>query len=163
MARITIEDCLSKVDDRFKVVMLCAERTRELNSGSKPILDCNDKNIIVALREIAAGIDIEKIREAAINKYRRRKNLELFQENSEQLDEIEKLLTDSDLSNESSDNIDVELSDIFTDDDKMELDVELDDVSIEEESDDEEVIHEKVKIKEGENIYSDEEIDSEDD
>lgn len=162
MARITIEDCLSKVDDRFKIVMLCAERTRELNSGSKPIIDCHDKNIIVALREIAAGINVEKIKEAAINKYKRRKNLELFQENSEQLDEIERLLSDSELSGDSSDNIDVELSDVFTDDDKMELDIELDDSSIEDESEDE-IMHEKVKIKEGENIYSDEDIDSEDD
>jgi DNA-directed RNA polymerase subunit omega len=57
MARITIEDCLEKVPNRFKLVHLAIKRTKQLLEGSKPLIENKDKNkeIVVALREIAAG------------------------------------------------------------------------------------------------------------
>ncbi len=57
MARITIEDCLEKVPNRFKLVYLAIKRTKQLLEGSKPLIENKDKNkeIVVALREIAAG------------------------------------------------------------------------------------------------------------
>lgn len=54
MARVTVEDCVDKVPNRFELVMLAAHRAREISSGSPITLDRdNDKNPVVALREIA--------------------------------------------------------------------------------------------------------------
>lgn len=57
MARITIEDCLEKVDNRFALVHLGAKRVRQLYKGAPVLLDerVKNKEIVVALREIAAG------------------------------------------------------------------------------------------------------------
>lgn len=58
MARVTVEDCLDKVDNRFELVLLASKRARQLAFGSEePILGWeNDKPTVVALREIAAGL-----------------------------------------------------------------------------------------------------------
>ena len=54
MARVTVEDCVDKVPNRFDLVMLAAHRAREITAGSSPTVDRdNDKNPVVALREIA--------------------------------------------------------------------------------------------------------------
>ncbi len=54
MARVTVEDCVDKVPNRFDLVMLASYRAREIASGSAPTIDRdNDKNPVVALREIA--------------------------------------------------------------------------------------------------------------
>lgn len=55
MARITIEDCLEKINNRFAVVHAAAQRVRQLDKGSKRLVDCKNNNVITALREIAAG------------------------------------------------------------------------------------------------------------
>jgi DNA-directed RNA polymerase subunit omega len=55
MARITIEDCLGKVSSRFELVMLAAKRARQLSKGSKPLIVCANRDVVVALREIAAA------------------------------------------------------------------------------------------------------------
>ncbi|MBI5286988.1 MAG: DNA-directed RNA polymerase subunit omega [Deltaproteobacteria bacterium] len=56
MARVTIEDSLGKVPSRFALVVLAAKRARQLLKGAKPLIDPKDnKSIVVALREIAAG------------------------------------------------------------------------------------------------------------
>lgn len=56
MARVTVEDCVKKVPNRFRLVLLSTERARELSSGSLPtVARDNDKNPVIALREIAAG------------------------------------------------------------------------------------------------------------
>ena len=53
MARVTVEDCVDKVPNRFELVMLAAHRAREISAGSQPTVDRdNDKNPVVALREI---------------------------------------------------------------------------------------------------------------
>ena len=54
MARVTVEDCVEKVSNRFELVMVAAQRSREISSGGEPRIDRdNDKNPVVALREIA--------------------------------------------------------------------------------------------------------------
>ena len=55
MARITVEDCLEKVDNRFALVMLAVKRTKQLYAGADPLVKCENREIITALREIAAG------------------------------------------------------------------------------------------------------------
>ena len=57
MARITVEDCLEHVDNRFNLVLLATKRARQLANGVEPLLPWeNDKPTVVALREIAAGL-----------------------------------------------------------------------------------------------------------
>ncbi|ABQ27322.1 DNA-directed RNA polymerase subunit omega [Geotalea uraniireducens] len=57
MARVTVEDCLEKVDNRFLLVMLASKRVKQLFKGAKPLIDnrAGNKNVVLALREIAAG------------------------------------------------------------------------------------------------------------
>ena len=55
MARVTVEDCLKRVDNRFGLIHLAAKRVRQLRKGNEPLVVCKNKDIVVALREIAAG------------------------------------------------------------------------------------------------------------
>ncbi len=54
MARITIQDCLEQVENRFALVHLASERARQLVKGSRPLAKCKNKFIVTSLREIAA-------------------------------------------------------------------------------------------------------------
>ena len=73
MARVTVEDCVDKVSNRFDLVLLAAHRAREISSGSAITVDRdNDKNPVVALREIAEEtIPTEDLREHAIQALQR--------------------------------------------------------------------------------------------
>lgn len=55
MARVTVEDCLEKVPSRFELVLLAAKRAKQLLKGSRPLIDSDNKEVVSALREIAAG------------------------------------------------------------------------------------------------------------
>ena len=68
MARVTVEDCVLKIPNRFDLVMLAAQRARDISSGTPLTVERdNDKNPVVALREIAdESIDIENLAEALI-------------------------------------------------------------------------------------------------
>ena len=55
MARITVEDCLDKVSSRFELVLLASVRAKQLLKGAKPLLVSDNREIVIALREIAAG------------------------------------------------------------------------------------------------------------
>jgi DNA-directed RNA polymerase subunit omega len=55
MARITVEDCVDKVSSRFELVVLAAKRARQLLKGAKPLIVSDNRDIVTALREIAAG------------------------------------------------------------------------------------------------------------
>jgi len=54
MARISIEDCLSEVDNRFALVHLVAERAKQLLKGSIPLITCENKQVVTSLREVAS-------------------------------------------------------------------------------------------------------------
>jgi DNA-directed RNA polymerase subunit omega len=73
MARVTVEDCVDKVPNRFELVMLAAHRARSLASGSPLSVERdNDKNPVVALREIAEEtLTADQLREAAIESFQR--------------------------------------------------------------------------------------------
>jgi DNA-directed RNA polymerase subunit omega len=58
MARITVEDCLEKVPNRFELVLLAARRAKQLLKGARPLVDSDNKDIVTALREIGE----EKVR-----------------------------------------------------------------------------------------------------
>ena len=73
MARITVEDCVDKFPSRFELVLVASQRARELHSGEKPTIDRdNDKNTVIALREIAdITIPIEKMKENVIEGFQK--------------------------------------------------------------------------------------------
>ena len=70
MARITVEDCLSKVDNQYDLVLLAKERASQLNAGNKPLVpENNDKNTVISLREIGEGkISVKTLEDSVINK-----------------------------------------------------------------------------------------------
>lgn len=55
MARVTIEDCLERVENRYELVHLCAKRVKQLRSGDHATVRSKNKEVVTALREIAAG------------------------------------------------------------------------------------------------------------
>jgi DNA-directed RNA polymerase subunit omega len=55
MARITVEDCLDKIPNRFELVLLASRRAKQLLKGAKPLIEPDNREIVVALREIAEG------------------------------------------------------------------------------------------------------------
>jgi DNA-directed RNA polymerase subunit omega len=55
MARVTVEDCLEKVGNRFALTILGAERARQISKGGTPLVRCDNKSAVTALREIAEG------------------------------------------------------------------------------------------------------------
>ncbi|HTI66139.1 MAG TPA: DNA-directed RNA polymerase subunit omega [Caulobacteraceae bacterium] len=73
MARVTVEDCVQKVPNRFSLVLLSAHRARAISTGSPLLVDRdNDKNPVVALREIAdEAVDPDGLREALISTLQR--------------------------------------------------------------------------------------------
>jgi len=73
MARVTVEDCVDKIKNRFELVLAAAHRTRQIAAGAAPTIERdNDKNPVVALREIAEEtININSLKDASVNVYRR--------------------------------------------------------------------------------------------
>ena len=95
MARITVEDCLQKVDNQYDLVLLAKERTNQLNSGSPMLVaEDNDKRTIIALREIGDGkIPVEEIEKNAILRLRK------------EPDEVAKLEETEEIENDEFENL----------------------------------------------------------
>jgi|TARA_Y100000389_G_scaffold182276_1_gene198754 DNA-directed RNA polymerase subunit omega len=88
MARVTVEDCVDKVDSPYELVLVAKERATQLNSGIEPTLDRdNDKNTVISLREIAEDkIKVSDLTESAV--YKLRKHVEQVDDGSEDDDEV---------------------------------------------------------------------------
>jgi len=88
MARVTVEDCIDKVDSPYELVLVAKERATQLNSGIEPTLDRdNDKNTVIALREIAEeNIKVPDLTESAV--YKLRKHVEQVDEGTETDEEV---------------------------------------------------------------------------
>jgi DNA-directed RNA polymerase subunit omega len=95
MARITVEDCLEKVDSQYDLVLLAKERTLQLNAGEKVLVPVdNDKNTVLSLREIGDGkVSPKIIKDSAINRLRKIKSAPEESEDLEidQLDDFDKI------------------------------------------------------------------------
>ena len=76
MARITVEDCLKKIDNQYDLVLLAKERTSQLNSGAEMLVEKdNDKNTVVALREIGEGkVAVDELKKNAVLRLRKEPN-----------------------------------------------------------------------------------------
>ena len=83
MARVTVEDCIDKVDSPYELVLVAKERATQLNSGIEPTLDRgNDKNTVIALREIAVeNVKVPDLTKSAV--YKLRKHVEQIDDSSE--------------------------------------------------------------------------------
>ena len=94
MARITVEDCLDKVESQYDLVLLAKESTSQLNSGSEMLVEeDNDKRTVIALREIAGGkLSVEELRKNAILRLRKEPDEALDEEETEEVtsDDFEK-------------------------------------------------------------------------
>jgi len=90
MARITVEDCLEKVESQYDLVLLAKERTSQLNSGAEMLVEAdNDKNTVISLREIGDGkISVEELKNNSIARLRKEPD-----ENFEEA-EVEEVLND---------------------------------------------------------------------
>ncbi len=73
MARVTVEDCVERVPNRFELVLLAAQRAREISAGSQLTVERdNDKNPVVALREIAdETVELEQVNEGLVRRFQR--------------------------------------------------------------------------------------------
>ena len=88
MARVTVEDCIDKVDSPYELVLVAKERATQLNSGIEPTLEReNDKHTVIALREIAEEkIKVSELTESAV--YKLRKHVEQVDDSSEDDEDI---------------------------------------------------------------------------
>ncbi len=88
MARVTVEDCIDKVDSPYELVLVAKERATQLNSGIEPTLEKNnDKNTVIALREIAdENIKVPDLTESAV--YKLRKHVEQVDDGAEDDEEV---------------------------------------------------------------------------
>jgi len=88
MARVTVEDCVDKVESPYELVLVAKERAAQLNSGIEPTLDRdNDKNTVISLREIASeNIKVADLVESAV--YKLRKHIEQVDDGSDEDEEI---------------------------------------------------------------------------
>jgi len=88
MARVTVEDCIDKVESPYELVLVAKERATQLNSGLEPTVDRdNDKNTVISLREIAEeNIKVSDLTESAV--YKLRKHVEQVDDTSEEDDQI---------------------------------------------------------------------------
>ena len=88
MARVTVEDCIDKVDSPYELVLVAKERATQLNSGIEPTLDRdNDKNTVISLREIAEEtIKVSDLTDSAV--YKLRKHVEQVDDGSEDDEEV---------------------------------------------------------------------------
>ena len=88
MARVTVEDCIDKVESPYELVLVAKERATQLNSGLEPTVERdNDKNTVIALREIAnENIKVSDLTDSAV--YKLRKHVEQLDETSEEDEEV---------------------------------------------------------------------------
>jgi len=95
MARITVEDCLKKIESQYDLVLLAKERTSQLNSGAEMLVEAdNDKSTVIALREIADGkVTIEELKNNSIARLRKEPDENFEEEEAEEVfsDDFEKL------------------------------------------------------------------------
>ena len=95
MARITVEDCMSKIDNQYDLVLLAKERTAQLNAGAEMLVsEDNDKKTIISLREIGQGkVLVEDLHKSAVLRLRKEpdESLQLEETEEEENDEFESL------------------------------------------------------------------------
>lgn len=113
MARVTIEDCMTKIPNKFELVCLAAKRAEAISCGAPITVDRdNDKNAVVALREIAADkIDIEHLRTSLIMSLQTRNKVDMIEEENLYAEHREDVAEEFDLEDDSVNILDHGVSD----------------------------------------------------
>ena len=121
MARVTVEDCIEQVPNRFELVVLTAERARNISSGAPLTIERNnDKNPVIALREIAAGnIDIEKLRDSQVANLQKNNKIDDITDENLYAENQESVSLEADYSNAEEGNI-------FSPEDEIGFEIDLD-------------------------------------
>ena len=134
MARITVEDCLEEVTNRFELVSLAAQRTKAIRYGSPITVDeCNDKKPVIALREISKkNLDIEQLREDLISSLQTRNKVDIIEDENLHSENQENISDEIDLSDETAN--------IFGDEDNLNLETDAFDDNIGEEETDNKIL-----------------------
>ena len=104
MARVTVEDCVEQITNRFELVSLAAQRAKSINCGSPITIERdNDKNAVVALREIATkNLDIEQLREELISSLQTRNKVDFVEDENLHAESQETISDEIDISDEGS-------------------------------------------------------------
>lgn len=130
MARVTVEDCIDKIPNRYELLMVAAQRAKDISSGSPlTVARDNDKNSVVALREIADGtVNIEELQKSLVMGLQKYVEVEEPEEEELEILAAEKELADLDeqfsgllIDNELGDNMQV-----HGEDDDLDLDADVD-------------------------------------
>ena len=128
MARITVEDCLEEITNRFELVSLAAQRTKAIRYGSPITVDeDNDKKPVIALREISKkNLDIGQLREDLISSLQTRNKVDIIEDENLHAENQENISDEIDLSDETSN--------IFGNEDNLSLEADAFDDNIKEEN-----------------------------
>ena len=104
MARVTVEDCVEQIANRFELVSLAAQRAKSISCGSPITIERdNDKNAVVALREIAAkNLDIEQLREELVSSLQTRNKVDFVEDENLHAESQETISDEIDISDEDS-------------------------------------------------------------
>ncbi len=121
MARVTVEDCIKQVPNRFELVVLASQRARDISSGAPlTISQDNDKNPVVSLREIAAGnLDMDFLRNAQVINLQKNNKVDEDTDENLHAEAQENMNMDSDFSDSINENS-------FSMDEEIELDMDQD-------------------------------------
>ena len=115
MARVTVEDCVEKVSSRFQLVLLAAQRSREILAGSPITVEKdNDKNPVIALREIAdETLDIDELNDALVASQQRHVDFDILEDETEEDEVVELLESESNVEGGSlGDSVDEKVNQI---------------------------------------------------
>ena len=104
MARVTVEDCIEQITNRFELVSLAAQRAKSISCGSPITIERdNDKNAVVALREIAAkNLDIPQLREELIGSLQTRNKIDFVEDENLHAESQETISDEIDISEENA-------------------------------------------------------------
>ncbi len=137
MARVTVEDCVEKIPNRYELLMVAAQRAKDISAGSHLLVDRdNDKNSVVALREIAENkVSIENLQKSLVMNLQKFVEVEEPEEEELEIIAAEKELAELDAQFDSSMILDANLSDSMqiTDEEGFDLD-DIDDTDLDDDA-----------------------------
>jgi DNA-directed RNA polymerase subunit omega len=143
MARVTVEDCIDKIPNRYELVMVAAQRAKDIGAGSMIMVDRdNDKNSVVALREISENrVSIEDLQESLVKNQQKLVEIQEPEDEEVEIISAEKelaaldaqfssdMITDEDLNNS------MQIHGGDDDDDNLDLDSDVDDIDFDDNAD----------------------------
>ncbi len=143
MARVTVEDCIDKLPNRYELVLVAAQRAKDISAGSMILVDRdNDKNSVVALREISENrVSIEDLQESLVKNQQKLVEIQEPEDEEVEIISAEKELASlgvqfsSDMISDEDLNNVMQIHDGTEDDDNLDLDSDVDDIDFDDSAD----------------------------